>query len=535
MGATTVFRALTSTAGDAPTTGPTSTVLTAAGAQLVPWSGLIGFEGQATGDGRLIESNALLWDALPLPLRYVPADSGAHDGAVVVGTIDTLSRTQSGGIAATGHFDLSAPFGQEAKDAVESKRMDGVSMDLDDVDFEVRIKAELMQDSGDDLLALLMGEAPELGPTDEEGRVTVATINADDELMVTTSARIRAATLVSIPAFNEARIALAVGDAPPAGAPSAPDGAAPTAPADGAQPNSGTMPDGSECSCVEGEPNYDPDCTCTDQAPPQQVDGPSTPQAIAAGAIPDDPPAAWFSNPNLREATALTISPEGRVFGHLAVWGTCHISHTHGGCVTPPKSRAGYAYFHTGAVLTREGTEVPVGHITMDTRHAGVQLTAAAASAHYEHTGAVVADVHVGEDSYGIWVAGAIRPSASEAQIRALRASPLSGDWRRLSGNLELVAALAVNVPGFPVPRPRGLVAGGVAQALVASGMVPPRRVRRPGTPGALAQEDLRYLLRLARRERQLDQDNAAALARRVRASAMRVRVHNTIAAPKES
>src|SRR5205085_943051 len=51
-----------------------------------------------------------------------------------------------------------------------------------------------------------------------------------------------------------------------------------------------------------------------------------------------------------------------------------------------------------------------------------------------------------------------------------LRASAPSGDWRRIGGNLELVGLLAVNVPGFPVPRPQVLTAAGGQQlALVAA------------------------------------------------------------------
>ena len=34
-----------------------------------------------------------------------------------------------------------------------------------------------------------------------------------------------------------------------------------------------------------------------------------------------------------------------------------------------------------------------------------------------------------------------------------MRAAPLSGDWRRIGGNLEMVAALHVNTAGFPIPR----------------------------------------------------------------------------------
>jgi hypothetical protein len=53
-------------------------------------------------------------------------------------------------------------------------------------------------------------------------------------------------------------------------------------------------------------------------------------------------------------------------------------------------------------------------------------------------------------------------------QIRALRASAPSGDWRPINGSLELVAVCQVNVPGFPIAR--ALVASGKVMALVAAG-----------------------------------------------------------------
>ena len=48
------------------------------------WEGILGFEGVLTGDSRLIERNALVWDT-PLPLRFVKEDIGGHQNAVVVG------------------------------------------------------------------------------------------------------------------------------------------------------------------------------------------------------------------------------------------------------------------------------------------------------------------------------------------------------------------------------------------------------------------------------------------------------------------
>jgi hypothetical protein len=123
--------------------------------------------------------------------------------------------------------------------------------------------------------------------------------------------------------------------------------------------------------------------------------------------------------------------------------------------------------------VPRDGTLVAVGQITMDTGHAEKDDNAQVAVAHYDNTGTGVADVVAGEDDFGIWVAGAMRPGVSEQQMYVLKATgALSGDWRRLGGNLELVAALAVNVPGFPVPRVQMAASAGVAFSLVAAAVV---------------------------------------------------------------
>lgn len=196
---------------------------------------------------------------------------------------------------------------------------------------------------------------------------------------------------------------------------------------------------------------------------------------LAASAAPEHPPVDWFTDPALDEPTPLTITDDGRVFGHLATWGTCHTGRTDT-CVTAPRSRSNYAYFRTGAVICDDGTEVPVGSLTVGGLHAPRLANAADTVAHYENTARAVADVAAGEDAHGIWVAGTLRPDATPEQVRQLRAGSLSGDWRRIGGTLELVAALAVNVPGFPVPRPQvGLTASGV-QVSLTSAPAPTRR-----------------------------------------------------------
>ncbi len=195
----------------------------------------------------------------------------------------------------------------------------------------------------------------------------------------------------------------------------------------------------------------------------------------AAGKV-KAPPADWFLDPQLDGPTAVTVTDEGRIFGHVATWGTCHIGFP-GKCVTPPNSASSYAYFRTGATPVAEGGTVPTGALTVGTGHADIKAKAAQAMAHYDHTGANAGNVSAGEDAYGIWIAGAVNPYATEAQVYALQTAALSGDWREIGGSLEMIAALAVNVPGFPIPRVALAASGGGQTALVAAGIVPPASV----------------------------------------------------------
>jgi hypothetical protein len=186
------------------------------------------------------------------------------------------------------------------------------------------------------------------------------------------------------------------------------------------------------------------------------------------------PPTAWFAKPDLDAPTPLTISDTGRVFGHVAAWGTCHVG-MGSNCIVPPKSHTGYAYFHTGEVLTAEGERVPVGRLTFGGGHATGDKGYRAAADHYDNSCNTGALVRAGEDEHGIWVAGALVPDLPEETVYTLRHTPLSGDWRRIGGNLEMVGALHVNTAGFPIPRARLLTAAGVEQSLTAAGVLRPR------------------------------------------------------------
>jgi hypothetical protein len=181
------------------------------------------------------------------------------------------------------------------------------------------------------------------------------------------------------------------------------------------------------------------------------------------------PSAAWFTDPGLSLPTPITVTDEGRIYGHAAQWGVCHIGFD-GTCVQAPREDT-HPYYMTGEVVCADGSRMAVGQITLGTGHAGIRLGATPSAEHYDNTGAAVADVAVGNDAHGIWIAGCVRPGVDPLRVYELQAAgQVSGDWRRIGGQLRLVGLLAVNVPGFPVPKMRARVASGQLQALVAAG-----------------------------------------------------------------
>lgn len=415
------------------------------------WSGLLLPTNVPAGDGRVMlhdGSAEVPARPLPLPLLAQRALAEGHEGAIRVGMIRRLWM-EPDGVHGEGTFN-DDPDGQEW--ACRVSRGEGwVSIDLSDV----RVEQVPVDDDGNEI------------PVDQDD-LDAADLSAQMQLRLT-GWKVMGATLVSQPAFEDARVeagALAASGVAGARVRFALPGwtlSAPTAPS----PTVGMF------------------------------------STLTAAGLAFD--AADFADPGLDGPTALTIDENGRVFGHLATWGTCHIGFS-GVCVTAPASMSDYAYFRQGVVKTTDGGQVNVGKITMNTGHASTAygVDAVAAAAHYDNTGTCVALVAAGEDEFGIWLAGHMLPGVAQAQVDTLRHSGISGDWREIGGDMELIAALAVNVPGFPVPR--SVAASGV---LVAAGVV---------TPGAAA-----------RARASMDHDELVAMRRRVAAAAlgpMRARVH---------
>ena len=188
--------------------------------------------------------------------------------------------------------------------------------------------------------------------------------------------------------------------------------------------------------------------------------------------IPVTPPVEWFTLEEANEPTPLTFTDEGQVFGHLALWDTCHtgfLSSAFSECIKPPRSASGYKFFN---LSDPTGKGVGTGNITFNTSHAPLSMGMQAAASHYDNTGTIGANVHASDGKLGIWLAGALMPDISPSDLRTLRATPSSGDWRpHPQYGLEMIAALSVPVPGFPVPRSQLALSASGISALILPGL----------------------------------------------------------------
>lgn len=373
-----------------------------------------------SGDGRTFKRRSVDKVDGPMPLLWQQFGQRGHDGSMIVGRIDHVERLEGtepvedeetgilyGWGRARGVFDTGA-YGREAERLVRNGFLWGVSADMDQFEAQTEITAA--------------------GEEEDDGVIK-------SEPMTVSKARLIAATLVSKPAFQEAKIRYV-------------------------EPIEHQI---YELPIEDGmyEEEYEDEFAMS--------------AALTASAAPVVPPADWFKNPELTGPTPLTVDDDGRVFGHIAAWNVDHIGLPR--ATKPPRSRSNYAYFRTGVVRTDNGKDVPVGQLTLAGGHASLHASAEEAVKHYDDTASAVADVAAGEDAYGIWVAGALRPSVTAEQVRVLRASAPSGDWRPINGRLELVAICQVNVPGFPTAR--SMVAGGQVTALVAAGARPLAEIRQ--------------------------------------------------------
>lgn len=492
---------------------------------------LMVLEGVWTGDGRWIEEGALTWRDLPLPLMATDRTTEGHMDAILIGTFRRIERMGTE-IHGWGRFvESDDATVMRLQDLIRNGDLRGISVDLDAMEYEIVIPASMnpavdMEDMEDDDDDDEMNGDLVMPGEDVKMRVTAARIMgatavpfpAFAEAYIEGSASLVAALMTERAASGGFTAMLSsyadIDFAPPQGAREEAErglawrdeynrGGTAVGVArardiangrnlspdtigrmvsyfarhevdkqgEGWSPGEDGFPSAGRIAWAlwGGDPGRTWAEKVQGQMQTRDASGSITASATLASA-PVVPPRPWFDNPRFTAPAPIRVHDDGRVTGHVAVWGSCHIGFTEQ-CVTPPSSATNYAHFLTGEVLCEDGSRVPVGQITLGTGHAPLNANAARAAIHYDHTGSAVCDVTAGEDEFGIWVSGALRPGVSPEQVRTLMASDVSGDWRRVGAGLELVAVLAVNVPGFG--KVRVGMSDGLVASLVASTPVP--------------------------------------------------------------
>jgi len=376
-----------------------------------PWRGVLTMEGVESGDSRMFDINSLSWDEPPLPLMWQKETShgGNHNVSVRVGSIDNIWREPAGDgntgvnkIMGEGTIDLGSTDGREVFRRMRNGNLRGNSVDVDSV------KSSNVE------LHYAGNETASQPAEGAEGVQNIAQkIFGEPDLTVYKCGRIRATTLVEIPAFTEARVALV------------------------------DVPDTALA--------YEDLDTVTMQ----------TVDIVAAASvieITDAPPREWFEEPTDVDVDgALTITPEGRIYGYVAPTGVRHRSFPERDQFVP-MGNGDYSRFMSGQTIVAGGDRIATGAITMNCGHATIarSLTASQASQHYDNSCSIVATARVGENDHGVWIAGALVGGLEPTTLQRIMACKLSGDWRPhldRSGWREFVAALLVPVPGFPMAR----------------------------------------------------------------------------------
>jgi hypothetical protein len=384
--------------------------------------------GLSTGDGRRFADGGITLDETPFPFEWARSREGGHDGAVVVGVVQEAAVLTVKEAVAQGFISADRAKGMDqamsavwargemfdgidreqmprlAEDVAEAMHLIGAGTLGPSVDLDSFEGVPVMEGSDEPVTWEDIEEHYE--ETGEEPKI---------ELLVT-AGRVRAATLVSIPAFAETARPL-------------------------------------ELSAAE-VPEDEEERAAQEAALERTV---ALVASMAAGA--SLPEVARFDMPTLDGPTPITWDWEtGRVFGHIATWRTCHVGYSDV-CVTAPKDEGGaYAWFNRYPVETEDGGTVWAGRITVGGRHAGLALNASATMAAYDGK-TVAAYVRAYEDEHGIVVAGAIQSGLGGTERAALARRKVSGDWRETPGGLSLVEVLALSPgprahaePGFPIP-----------------------------------------------------------------------------------
>lgn len=160
-------------------------------------------------------------------------------------------------------------------------------------------------------------------------------------------------------------------------------------------------------------------------------------------------PTRMFSRLDYREPTRLSISADGEVTGHVAVWGRRYRQSGGGNWVA---TRSGdLSEWLVGNANLDDGTSVRTGVVVSDSMHQWGPSTRADMRRQVEDTSLQVMQVYAWEDAHGIAVHGSLLPGVTvEQATRAMAGCPsiVTMDQRDGRGQLPC-AVLCVNMCGL--------------------------------------------------------------------------------------
>lgn len=380
-------------------------------------------EGEKTPDGRYIDPYAINFDRLPpYPFRIQTRqpESGGHAGAELAGVLTKFYRDGTT-LVLEGPLDLGSEAGRETERLIKEGILQTWSPDLGDVYWDEEVEE-----------------------MDAEGHATRI-------LSHVTKGMFLGATAVAIPALGNAVMELVDEDGNVV-VPALVRGIAADATVDST--NESTFPS----------------------------IGAALRSLTAAVDVPRLP-ASSFTKPVLDSLQRYnTVTPEGRVYGHVASYDECHIGYLNR-CISINEiadcnGNGDFEFAYAGFITADDDSRIPVGPIPIKGGHADRSLSWQAARSHYDDPASVVAYVVYGMDEFGLWYSGHLSPLATPEMVFTFLAHGVSLDAREINGDLRYLATCCVNLPGFQKLGVRLVADGEVEEdarilSLVAAGGAP--------------------------------------------------------------
>ncbi len=396
------------------------------------WRGPIAALDRLTGDKRWLATPEDGLKTRMLPMT-VTRGHVTEDDDIFIGTMEK-AWIQDGMLWAEGAFDLNGVDGAEAARLVGERMLFTMSIDPDNVVGEQR----LVDAAG--------GMAPD--SVLEEAINTGIVPDGYSPVMVFTDWRLSSVAMVSIPAYDEARIEPVFDYVRPERAVEIAD--------EGFLRISQELFDAAQAAGLltvssvteEGVVMYDLAPTVLEAAAEEAI--------VASAAMGGQVFKKASFERKATGPTPLTVDEDGSVYGHVRLYGTCYQyggGQGNGGyCTEPPLSACGYSKFHVHGAKLDDGSIIPVGAITYGYGHES-RGGLMASQDHYNNVATMAAKVVASEDEWGVWVCGEVLESHRE-QAYDLLLSPMSGHWEPDADNdhhLEMLAAHIVVTPGYNV------------------------------------------------------------------------------------